>query len=227
MVCLTAAMTIPSLLKLPVRILPTGLCALTFLAPAACGSSDPADDRPGSTRGTIYGDYNDEWREHFPPSSSVNLEGQYVPPDVHLLRFCGHAVGTPENIPGTSDSLCYTVHLEKTVLGTGPTTLSIDGHIEVSVAGNDNQPPPTFVPRGSHSASVRRAWVKSSCDGEHYFDNPVRQEVTGTLELSVNTAKRVSGRFKIETSGRAAGPCPTNRTRADLTFDNSIQPSFD
>ncbi|WP_144429546.1 hypothetical protein [Myxococcus hansupus] len=211
-----------------VRALPMGLCALSIIA---CGPSDSSDDVPRrdvptGLHGNLQVEYNGEWEAYDPLGQRFDTLGRRFPSDVHRFALGGFtSVRVSSSGPGTTDALVFDLHLDKTVLGSGPTTLVIDGQIGVSVAGNDNLPPPTFVPRGSHSARVQRAWVRASCGGEIYFEETAQQDIKGSIEFRLNTLERVSGRLVIEMSGQAAGPCPIRQARADLEFD--VVPSED
>ncbi len=190
------------------------LYPLVLLSLTGCG----ADNAPFGALGSIDGWYDGEWR-HFSDvqKGGVTSPAEHTPSTISSIHVCGtDDDGTPNE--RTDDSLlCFILYVDTAFLGTGPTTLVIDGLADVRAGWI--QYGSTFTPRPGHSPAVRAAWATTHCYGGSFHSSDVRLEVTGTVELRVNDATRVAGHLAMETEGETAGRCPARKARADVEFD--------
>ncbi|WXH32036.1 hypothetical protein WA016_06017 [Myxococcus stipitatus] len=211
-----AAMNLSSQQMRRFRPLSSGLCALAVASLAACNP-----DTPSGPLGEVHGEYDGDWKYFSDRQEAVLYSpGRDTVGDVSTLTICGRDVGAPKN--WLDDwGLCFHVSVDTALLGTGPTTLVIDG-LAVGAAG--------FIPRDisftrheGHSPPVRSAWGSTFCN-EGPQGKDMRVATAGTLELWVNDGTRFAGQLRVETSGPSAGRCPAPKAQANLMFDVQPQP---
>ncbi|WP_163869589.1 hypothetical protein [Myxococcus eversor] len=196
------------------------LHSLALLSLTGCGP----DNAPFGVLGTIDGEYGGEWR-HF----SDNQGGSAVSPvrdarpNASRIQVCGaDDDGSRKNMYDDT-GLCFLIDVDTALLGTGPTTLVIDGLAKAPEGWAAHET--AFAPRQGHSPAVQSAFASSFCYEGPYQSGDMHLEVTGTMDLWVNDATRVAGHLVLETVGETNGRCPTRKARANVEFDLEPRPA--
>ncbi|WXH30374.1 hypothetical protein WA016_04344 [Myxococcus stipitatus] len=213
----TATMNMPFLLMCRVRALTSGLCFLTLLSLAACGSSDESSLW---VEGTFESDFDGTRVDHsnfYRYTRAISARAD-LPYDVNHLQLCGTSPEGNVGGPRVDWAYCFNLHIEKELQRGTPSTLILDGATDLPTPPGPNGHRPVLSPREGHSTSVQQVWVSPYCGPGHSAPSPVHQEVTGILELSTYDATTIAGRLVAEMSGQSASGCPTQRTRADIRF---------
>ncbi|MCP3101696.1 hypothetical protein LZ198_22720 [Myxococcus sp. K15C18031901] len=129
------------------------------------------------------------------------------------LVFWGHNDPIPEAVDDETD-ITLILQLERSVLGAGPMTLTLDGSVTVPPRHASNT---TFVPGPTHTAGVRTAFASISLNCIPPED-AVTQEIRGTLVLTANDDTHLRGHLDLTTRGSTAG-CPGGDTESHLDFE--------
>ncbi|AGC43756.1 hypothetical protein MYSTI_02440 [Myxococcus stipitatus DSM 14675] len=200
-----------------VRALTSGLCLLSLLSLAACGDSDESSLR---IEGTFESDFDGHRVDHsdFDRYTRATSSRADLPPNVNHLQLCGTSPEGNIGGPRVDWAYCFNLFIDKQLPRGTPATFTLAGRAELPEPPGPNGHRAVFSPREGHSASVRQVWVTPYCGPGDTAPSPVRQEVTGTLELSTYDDTTIAGRLVAEMSGQSASGCPTQRTRADIQF---------
>jgi len=131
------------------------------------------------------------------------------------LRLCG--LNDPSRgVADDETTACATLWFDRTVLGTGPVTLTVAGSAVAATTDSFNDI--TFTPRGGHSPELLAVFVTTGCYGS-VPDQALTQEVDGRLVLDENSDTRVRGRLVMRSEGKTAGRCPGDGAEVALSFD--------
>jgi hypothetical protein len=167
----------------------------------------------GDERGLFQANLESGGEESF-PEFVTRLDGT----DPLILLTCSKDP-TPQ-VADDEISLCLRVYLDAASLsGAGaPATLPIAG--EARLAEAISSTPATFTAAPGHSPVITTSWATVGCYAPRR-EGPFVQQLQGRLELSKNTAERLSGRLVLTAEGQldVADCGKATSANFDFSFD--------